>query len=117
MKLKGVNPLDNSLDNLSIWKTSILKAFKSELVLIAMSNILRKKLGEFNDPVLEDFKEYNDDEKKVESEQSSDSMSLSESDLDNKIEKEKDGEDNKVNRENKMNKIIEDDFDENDDLF
>ncbi len=49
MKIRGVNPFDSGISDLSFWKVSILKAFKSEVSLLAMSNILGKKVGEMSD--------------------------------------------------------------------
>ena len=50
MKIRGVNPLDSGrISDLSFWKVSILKSFKSEVSLLAMSNILGKKVGEMSD--------------------------------------------------------------------
>jgi hypothetical protein len=50
MKIRGVNPFDDGrISDLSFWKVSILKSFKSEVSLLAMSNILGKKVGEMSD--------------------------------------------------------------------
>ena len=61
-KLKGVDLFDyNTLNDLSNWKTSILKAFKSEITLNALCNILDKLIKGKN-------KEDKEEEKKSEKE-------------------------------------------------
>ena len=78
IKIKGVNPLDSdSVNDLSNWKTSILKGFKSELVLLAMSNILGKKIGEEDEGENEENKveEKKKEDDSEQSEQNSDSLS------------------------------------------
>ena len=134
IKIKGVNPLDkDSLDDLSMWKTPILKGLKSEIVLLAMSNVLGKKIGE-EEINNEEQKENNKIEEKKKEDASDSSSSFSESDSvnnennDNDNDKEKndsenynfkDGEDAVNNMEKNNNKkIVQDDDDEDDeDIF
>ena len=85
-KISGINIFDfNQINNLMQWKTSILKAFKSEIVLYSISNICSNKVIDDKN-IIENKNEekYNDDmeedkDKKEES-KSSDSES-SEHDL------------------------------------
>jgi len=81
MKIRGVNPLDSGrISDLSFWKVSILKSFKSEVSLLAMSNILGKKVGEMSDnedsvinkKVVEDKKVNESDENNSESKEEED---------------------------------------------
>ena len=66
MKIRGVNPLDSGrISDLSFWKVSILKSFKSEVSLLAMSNILGKKVGELSDNEDSDINKKNVEDKKV----------------------------------------------------
>ena len=64
MKIKGVNPLDyGAINDLLYWKIPILKAFKSEIVLLAMSNVLGKKIGVEDDGI--GYEEEDNEDKKM----------------------------------------------------
>ena len=117
--IKGVNPLDqDSLNDLSTWKMPILKGLKSEIVLLAMANVLGKNLGEQEvnneeDEEKEKEKEKSEDKKKdEESEESSDSFSDIDSFNNKNINDNMDNDDNEnmeqMERNEISRKIIED---------
>jgi hypothetical protein len=121
IKTKGANILD--LDNLLSWKTPILKGLKSEIALVAISNIISRQLGEEEIANSEEKIENKSEEKKKEEESEQSSMSMSESD--NEFDKNNNGiEDGdnlmeKMERNENRNKVIEDDYngDNNSDIF
>jgi hypothetical protein len=122
--IKGVNPLDqDSLNDLSTWKMPILKGLKSEIALVAISNIISRQLGEEEIANSEEKIENKSEEKKKEEESEQSSMSMSESD--NEFDKNNNGiEDGdnlmeKMERNENRNKVIEDDYngDNNSDIF
>ena len=110
--IKGVNPLDqDSLEDLSTWRMSILKGFKSEVVLIAMANLLSKKLGE-EEANKEEEKEENksEDKKKVEdddNENSESSESVSDIDSFNNRNINHEMEENEGENENEIGEKIQ----------
>ena len=86
-EIKGFNEID--VNNINNWKIPVLKGFKSEMILIASSNVLNKKIREKDnnkedsDINEEKEEEENEEKKDEESGEKDESLSESEPSLDN----------------------------------